>query len=279
MKISKNVFEYLQIILGAFLVAFSVTVFLVPLKITTGGVSALGTVFLYILNIPISVTNIVLNAILFLIGYKSLGKKMLVRTVYGVVLLTLFFEICTLFPKYAEDMTAAALSGGILLGMGLGLVIRAEGSTGGTDFLSIMIHRKNAHISVSTFILLVDFVIILVSGFVFESVTVILYSLISLFLASKVCDFVLTFGKSAKKIEILSVKSEYIADKILTKFSRGVTGIHSRGMYSGTDRLMLMCVISPRELPRLTNFVRQCDPRAFICISDVREVLGEGFKN
>ncbi len=278
MKIGKNFFEYLQIILGSFLVAFSVTVFLVPLKITTGGISALGTVFLYVLNIPISVTNIVLNAVLFLVGYKSLGKKMLLRTVYGVVLLTIFFEICTFFPKYAEDMPAAAISGGILLGVGLGLVIRAEGSTGGTDFLSIMIHRKNAHISVSTFILIVDFGIILFSGFVFESVTVILYSLISLFIATKVCDFVLTFGNSAKKIEILSSKSEFIADRILTQFCRGVTGIHCRGMYSGTDRLMLMCVISPRELPRLTNFVRECDGQAFICISDVREVLGEGFK-
>ena len=278
MKI-KKLLHFIVIASGAFLIAFSVTCFLVPFRITTGGVSAIGTVFLYAFGVPISITNLVVNVVLFVVGYKLLGKKMLLRTAFGVVTLTLFFEVCTHLPVYREDILSGAVAGGLILGVGLGLVIKFEGSTGGSDFLSIMIHYKRPHLSVSALILIVDFLIIAVSGVVFSSVTVIMYSLISLFIATKVCDFFLGFGRSAKKIEILSHKSEYIANAILTHFNRGLTGISCRGMYTGENRLMLMCIVSPRDLPRITDFVRNCDERAFVCVSDVREVLGEGFRS
>ena len=275
----KKGFEYVLIALGAFLIAFGVNVFLVPCKITSGGISGVGTVLLYFLSVPISVTNIVVNAVLFLIGYRELGKRSLVKTVFGILSLTFFLEQCSYMPVYADDILAASLAGGTVLGVGLGLVIRVDASTGGSDFAGIMIHKRASHISVANIILFIDLAIIALSGIAFGSITITLYSAVALFVATKVCDIVISLGNAAKEIQIVSDKSEEIANDILTKFQRGVTGIKCIGMYSKKSRLMLYCVVSPRELPRLAAFVRESDPEAFIVTNDVRQVMGKGFKD
>jgi len=277
-RYKQSIADYFFIALGSFAAAVAIVCFLVPLKITTGGVSALSTVLFYYFALPLSFSNFFFNAVLFVFGFKLLGKRMLFRTAFGVITLTVFLEVCRVLPAYHDNLFCASVAGGVLLGCGLGIVIRAEGSTGGSDFFSIMLHRKNEHISVPVLILIVDFLIILLTGWAFSSVTVIIYSLVSLFVATKICDFVLTYGRSAKKIEILSQKSEYIAKIILTEFNRGLTGITCRGMYTGNERVLLMCIVNPRDMPKIISFVRECDPAAFVCVSDIREVLGEGFK-
>ena len=274
----KKGFEYVLIAFGAFFIAFGVNVFLVPCKITTGGVSGIGTVLFYFLSVPISVTNMAINAVLFVFGYRQLGKKSLFKTVFGIVALTLFLEVCAHIPVYTEDILVAALAGGTVLGAGLGFVVREDGSTGGSDFAGIMIHKRASHISIANIILFIDLVIIALSGFVFGSITITLYSALSLFVATKVCDLVISFGNAAKEIQIVSDKSREIAGGILTKFNRGVTGIRSIGMYSGKSILMLYCVVSPRELPKLTSYVKETDPDAFIITNDVRQVMGKGFQ-
>lgn len=275
----KKGFDYALIAFGAFFIAFGVNVFLVPCKITTGGVSGIGTVLFYFLSVPISLTNIAINAVLFVFGYRQMGKKSLFKTVFGIVSLTLFLEVCAHIPVYTEDILVATLAGGAALGAGLGIVVRVDGSTGGSDFAGIMIHKRVSHISIANIILFIDLIIIALSGIVFGSITITLYSALSLFVATKICDLVISFGNAAKEIQIVSDKSREIASEILTRFQRGVTGIRSIGMYSGKSTLMLYCVVSPRELPRLAAFVRQADPEAFIVTNDVRQVMGRGFKN
>ncbi len=274
-----RVFDYALITLGAFFIAFAVIVFLVPCKITSGGVGGVGTVLLYFLKIPLSVTNIVINALLFLVGYRELGKKALLKTALGILSLTLFFELCSHIPVYTEDTLAAALAGGTVMGFGLGIVVRVDGSTGGSDFAGIMIHKRAPYISVANIILFIDLGVIALSGIAFGSITVTLYSVLTLFVATKVCDLVISLGNAAKEIQIVSDRSEEIANDILTKFQRGVTGIRCIGMYSKKSTLMLYCVVSPRELPKLAAFVKKSDPEAFIVTNDVRQVLGKGFKN
>ncbi len=279
MNITKSkIFDYIIIAFGAFLIAFAVSVFLVPGKITSGGISAVGTVMLYFFNVPISVTNILLNSALFALGYRELGRKSLYKTVFGIIALTLFFEVCARIPAYTGDMLAASLAGGIIMGLGLGLAVRVDGSTGGSDFAGIMIHKRTSHISVANIILFIDLCIIVLSGIAFGSITVTIYSALTLFVATKVCDMVLSFGNAAKEIQILSDKSDDIAATILTKFNRGVTGVHCKGMYTKNNSLMLYCIVSPRELPKILDIVRRIDSEAFIAVSDVREVLGRGFK-
>lgn len=274
---SKSLRKYIIISFGSFLLAFAVSVFLVPQRITSGGISTIGTVLYYTLKIPLSVTNIVLNVLLFFFGFRLLERRSLYLTVLGIISLTLYFEVCSYFPVFTEDMFLSVTIGGVILGLGIGLVVRYGGSTGGTDLLSIMLHKKFPHISVANIILFIDCLIILGAGIVFGSLTVTLYSLLTLYISSKVCDAVISFGKSAKVLNIISPENHIIAEKIMSLHERGVTGIKCYGMYKKRDLLMLYCAVNPREVPRVLETVRNIDQGAFVVITDAREVLGEGF--
>ena len=271
--------DYLQITLGCAILAVGLHLFLVPNRISSGGVSTLATVFFYLFDIPLSVTTLVLNALLLVLGYRYLGRSAVIKTVVGVVVLAGFLELTTLLPVYTEDVLMATLGGGVLVGVGVGLVIRRDASTGGSDFAALVLKRFFPHLSTARLILIIDCIIIAVSGVVFRSLTVTLYSLVAMFLCSKVADLILEHGTAAKSVYILSSKTDEIAALVLRDFSRGVTGIYSRGVYTEKDRMMLLCVVSPKELPRLMRAVRALDRTAFAIITDVREVVGEGFRS
>ena len=269
----------LQIIFGTFLVAVGINVFLIPAKLSSGGISSIGTVLFYIFGIPLSFSNLFFNAILLFVGFKSLGKESLKKTILGILLLSLFLEVTKIFPMFSGDALSASLSGGVLMGLGLGLVIRVGASTGGSDFLGLMLNKTFPHISVATFILVIDFIIITVSGIVFKSMSVAVYSFLALFFTAKVADFLLSFGDIAKTVFIISEDYAMISDEIMRRLGRGVTGVYSKGMYTKNDAMMIICVVSPKELPGLVALVKRMDEKAFIIINDAREVLGEGFKS
>ena len=270
--------DYIIITAGAFLIALSINVFLVPMKISTGGVSGLGTVLYYTLSVPMSVTTLILNAVLFVFGFKTLSKTAVVKTVCGILLLSLFLEVTKRFGTYTDDVFIASVFGGILVGIGVGLTVLKGASTGGSDFAGIMLNKAVPHISVPSFILAIDAVIILFSGFIFKDFTLTLYSALSLYIVSKVADTVLVHGDYAKSVFIISKNSSEIADSIITNMQRGVTGIYSKGMYNQNDGIMLMCIVRPKEIPTLLSVVKQTDAEAFTIVSDAREVRGEGFK-
>ncbi len=279
MKNVKKIFvDYLYIIVGSFILALAINMFLVPLKISTGGISGVAMIFLYVFKIPLSVTNFVLNAILFILGYKLLNKNALVKTIVGIISLSVFLEITLVFGTYAEDILISSLFGGILVGVGVGLVVLKEASTGGSDFAALMIHKKLQHISLAKIIFAIDFIVILASGIVFENYTILFYSLISLYVSSKVADYILISGDYAKSVYIITSKSDEVANYVLNDMERGVTGIYSKGYYSNNDSVMLMCIVRAKEVPHILNLVKECDKDAFIIVSEVREVRGEGFK-
>lgn len=273
-----GVLQTVWIALGTFCLAIALNSFLVPNKLSAGGISSVATILLYTTQIPLSITNLAANAILFFFGLRYVGKSSLYKTLTGILLLSLFLELTAGFPHYTENLVAASLSGGVFMGLGLGLVVRCGASTGGSDFAALIFHRFFPHISVVSFILLIDCFIILISGLVFRSVTITIFSILSLLVASKVADLISVLGYSAKKILIFSNRSDAIAQHILSQFQRGVTGIYAKGMFSSADQLFLMCIVLPKEVPFLIQSVRQIDPSAFLILSDVREVLGEGFR-
>lgn len=264
--------------LGALFLAVGISVFLTPNKVSSGGISSIGTVLLHLFDINMSITNLFFNLLLFGLGFKLLGKGAILKTSLGIVMLSVFLELCTLIPSYKENVWLASIAGGVLVGLGVGLVVRAGASTGGSDFAALMIRRTLPYLSVATIILLLDCLVILISGIIFKSVTVTIYSLISMYISSRVTDAIITLGSSAKAVRIFSKGYEEIASLVMKELSRGVTGIHSRGMYSRKEQMMLFCVVSPKELPRLVSLVRQVDSGAFVIINDAKEVLGEGFK-
>lgn len=276
----KTVFlkDYAYITAGAFSVAFAVNYFLVPMKLSTGGVSGIGTVLYYIFSIPMSATTLIFNAVLFTLGAKLLGKSSVIKTVFGVIMLALFLEVVKIFGEYRDDIIIASVFGGIISGLGVGLTLRANASTGGSDFAAVMITSKLRHISVTTVLMLTDAVIILASGIVFRDFTIMLYSILSLYISSKCADAVIVQGDYAKSVLIVSGKTEEISKYILSELGRGVTGIYNRGIYSKSDGMMLMCIVRSKEIPKLTEAVQRIDSEAFTVVSDVRKVLGKGFE-
>ena len=276
--IKKTLIEYLYILVGSFILAFAITYFLNPIKISTGGVAGVGTVLYYVAKVPLSVTTLVINAVLFIFGYKTLRSGAVMKTVAGILFLSAALAITPIFGEYKADILICSIFGGILVGLGVGLVVYKDGSTGGSDFAALIFHKLFPHISVATFILLIDSAVIIASGIVFRDYTIMFYSVLSLYISSKVTDWVIVSGDHAKSVFIISKKHDEIANEIMSDMVRGVTGIYSKGCYTGEDNTMLMCVVRNKELPKLLQTVKLIDKDSFTIISDVMEVQGEGFK-
>lgn len=272
------IIDFLFIIIGCFILSIGINMFLTPNKISSGGISSIGTILLHIFNIKISITNIAFNIVLFALGFRYLGKYAIVKTATGIVALTIFLELTSYFPVFTEDMMLTTIVGGFLVGVGVGLVVRKDASTGGSDFASLIIKRFIPHLSLATIILILDCAAIIASGIAFKSITITIFSIIAMYISSKVTDYIVTLGNNAKSVQIFSEKQDEISKYVMEKFERGVTGIHCQGMYSQNEKLMLLCIVSPKELPRLINAIRKIDKSAFIIINDAKEVLGEGFK-
>lgn len=274
----KKIIDYFVIVLGTFILAIGINFFLVPAKISTGGVSGVATMLYHLFHIPVWVTTLVFNLILLASGFKMVKKSTIVKNLTGIILLAVFLRLTENLVSYHEDVLICAVFGGILAGLGVGLTILREGSTGGSDFTALMLNKAIRHISVATFILMIDTGVILASGFVFKDVTIMFYSVLSLYISSKVTDFILIRGDFAKSIYIISKKNREIAEYIMSDIVRGVTGIYSRGCYSGHDHMMLMCIVKSKEAQQILNKVKAIDNEAFVIISEVREVCGAGFK-
>ncbi len=279
MTIANRIKPYLFILLGTLALCIGLRLFLVPFKLSPGGVSTVSTVLFYLFRVPLSFTNLFVNGVLFLFGYKYLGKDGILKTACGVIFTSLFLAVLDNISFGQGDVFAASVFGGILMGLGVGLAVRQEASTGGSDFAALILHRFFPHISVSLFILLIDLIIIFLSGLIFKSFSTSFYSALALAVSMKTTDLILAFGDAAKSVYILSDKTEEISAAIGEVFSRGTTGIPARGMYRKTEGLMLLSVVSPKELPSLIHLIRRMDPSAFLIVSDAREVLGEGFKS
>lgn len=268
----------LYIVVGSFLLAVGINVFLVPGKISSGGISSIGTILLYLFDVKLSVTNLVFNVLLFAAGLRYLSRAAVIKTGVGILALTAFLELTSTFPTYGEDAIISTLVGGVLVGVGVGLVVKQNASTGGSDFAALILKRFFPHVSLANLILVLDCAVILASGIVFKSLSVTVYSILAMYVSSRVTDAVVTMGNMAKAVRIFSKEHEAIARFVMDRFERGVTGLYSRGMYSGREGMMLLCVVSPKQLPPLIEGIKQLDKQAFVVISDAREVLGEGFR-
>lgn len=266
-----------MLMIGTFIFAVGVNCFLVPFQLSAGGISAIAVVLLEWFNIPLSVTNLVVNAILFIFGYRLLGGVSVVKTLMGILFSSLFLHVTTYLPQYNEDIIIALIAGGVLVGIGIGFTVRIQASTGGGDFAALMLNKVFPHISVANLIWIINCSTIVISGIALGNFTIICYTLICLVIYVKMADIICTNGNYAKKIYIISEKSEEIANVILKDFRRGVTALYGKGMYSNNEKLTLLCVVSPKQLPIVCKKIKSIDSKAFIIASDVISVYGEGF--
>lgn len=268
--------EYAQIVIGSFIGALSLTMFLVPNKVAAGGVSGLATVLYYLFKLPVGWTMLVLNIPLFVAAVVFLGKGVGIKTIIGTLLFSLFTEMTASFSVITTDLLLATVYGGILLGIGLGIIFRVRGSAGGTDLAAMILNHFIPSISIGQGIMIIDFFVIILSGITF-SWELAMYAWIALFISSKAIDIIQEGFNYAKAVYIISNETEAISQRILSDMQRGLTFIKAEGGFTRQDKNVLLCVITRMEVSKLKNIVYQTDPRAFVIIHDVHEVLGEGF--
>ncbi|MFR5071473.1 MAG: YitT family protein [Bianqueaceae bacterium] len=227
-------------------------------------------------SIPLYLSNFVINIPLLIIALVIKGRAFLGRTCVATILLSLFLFLTQKWAYDSGDMILNILYGGILSGAGIGLVFTASATTGGTDLIAAIISHYHSHLSIPYLLFFVDAVIVLSGIFVFD-VSKAMYAVVGIFLTSHMANRVMEGFHYSKAIFIISDCWEVLADTILKELQRGVTGLSSQGMYTRKDRKMLFCVVSSKEIVRIKEIVAQKDAGAFLIVTDVREVFGEGF--
>ncbi|MBQ2753674.1 MAG: YitT family protein [Firmicutes bacterium] len=279
---NKHLKEAVLIVIGTSLLALATGMFYSPNHMIVGGFSGIGIILESVTEahfgkgIPVSVTNLVLNIPLLLAAFRFMGKDFILKTAFSTVLYSAVVALCEFLPQYTGDLMLAAIYGGIVSGAGLGFVLMAKGSTGGVDLLASIIHRGLKYLPLSKIIFAIDAVIMIGGLFVFGTDKT-MYGIISIFIASKCISTILEGMNFAKAAFIISAKSDEIADAIMKKAERGVTALQGRGMYTGEEREVLLCVFAQKEIAVIKEIVSEIDKDAFILVTDVKEVLGLGF--
>ncbi|NMM54165.1 YitT family protein [Paenibacillus aquistagni] len=275
---------YLPITIGTAIYAFGLIYFILPNQLMEGGVTGITVLLNYALGVSPSLSTLLINIPLFLIGWRSLGRTQMIYSIYGVLSLTFFLwlfeqavKLGYLNPFRTEhDIILATLYAGVTLGAGLGIVFRFGGTTGGVDIIARIANRKLS-VSMGQFILFLD-IFIIGSSLFFITKEKILYTLVTVFISSKMIDFIQEGAYAAKAFTIITNEPHQIADQITKELERGVTLIPAIGYYSKEEKQMVYCVVSRSELRRIKSIAKGIDPKAFIIVSEVHDVLGEGFK-
>ncbi|MGQ7392689.1 YitT family protein [Streptococcus suis] len=269
----------LTIIIGSALFAFSLNYLVMPNHLFEGGVTGLTLILYYLFNIQPWLMNILVNIPLFVIGWKLLGKKVLYLSILGTFSVTFWLAIFEKFPlaiNLEHDLFLVSTFSGILMGIGLGLIFKAGGTTGGSDIIARIGHKYLPY-SIGQIILAVDIIILTFIVLVFKDLRLVLYTLMMVAIATRVIDFISDGGYGSKGLMIISQKSQEIATAIDAEIERGVTFIKAEGFYSKTPVNMVYSVIYKSQLQETKELIHRIDPHAFITITDAHEVLGEGF--
>lgn len=274
----------IPILIGTAIYAFGLHYFVLPNHLMEGGVTGIAVLLNYAAGWPLSISTLLLNIPLFYLGWKTLGRGQMIYTLVGVVSLSCFLALMEqlihrkwLIPfQSTSDYMLAALYAGVTLGTGLGIVFRFGGTTGGVDIVARILTRSKG-ISMGQIILTLDAVIIGVS-ILYISVEKVLYTLVTVFIASKLIDFIQDGAYAAKAFSIITEQGSIMSKQITIELDRGVTLIPAKGAFSGQQKEVVYCVVQRQEIRRLKTIVRKIDPRAFIVINEVHDVFGEGFK-
>lgn len=303
-KLTKDhpIIDYVAIAFGAAIMSIGIGVFLVDAKVVPGGVSGLSMSVHYLTGLPVGLMIWIFNIPLYLWGIKELGKEFGIRTFYGFTLNSFFIDFFrgdipgfssirlqdtnTIKNLQQHDFLFLILIGAALLGLGLGIIFKFRGTTAGSDIVAAIM-QKRFGVKPGMAIMITDFFVIITAGIIIElknlsvdrsAVTLTLYALFLLFISSRIVDAIIDGFDYARSVNIISDKNEEIAKVIMDDLSRGATAIKARGLYRNIDREILTTVVTLKELSKLLSIIKKIDPKAFVTISNVHEVMGEGFR-
>jgi uncharacterized membrane-anchored protein YitT (DUF2179 family) len=302
-KMKRNIIQHLGIIVGSLFFAMGYSWFLVPYKIIPGGVGGLSQIFYHIFHIPIGVSMIMFNVPLFILSFIFLGKRFGVRSIFGMFSTSIFTDLLSFETMHKlglikdltpftfvvkgktfyamlnpSDIYLSAIAGSVLLGFGLGIIFRHKGSTGGTDIPVAFLKQKTG-VSIGTGYWIVETLIILTVGIIFHDLKLIIWGYVNLFISTKITDLTSEGLPYVKGVYIISEKTEEIKEQIYDMINRGVTYIKAEGGYTGKPYNMLFCAMNRRQVAMVRDVVKDIDPKAFVLLTDVYDVMGYGFRS
>ncbi|MFR9070455.1 YitT family protein [Paraclostridium tenue] len=276
----KFLFESIGLILGCIFMSIGINMFLKPYTIAPGGLSGLSVVLGKLTGLPISVVMLGIGIPLVIFSIKILGIKDSIKTLIGM---SIFSAILSLTSKLSnthvtEDVLLCSVSGALCLGVGLGIVLKMDASTGGTDLIALMLNKIFPNIPLSKFMIMLDGMVVISAGLASKNLETALYSGVALYIIVKVVDAIVSDFNYSKAFMIISNEPNALRDGINKEIKRGVTFLQGKGGYTNEDKNVLLVVVSKNEEVHLKKVIKSIDPSAFIIVTDVHEVLGEGFK-
>lgn len=272
----KFFFRIILVIIGALIFAVGLELFLVPNQVMDGGIVGISIMAAHKFSIPSGVFIFIINLPFLFLGYKQIGKTFAVTTAIGITVLSVATIYLHNFEPFTTDVLLATVFGGIILGVGVGIVIRFGGSLDGTEILAILF-TKRLPFSVGEIIMIINLLIFTAAGFVFTWEQA-MYSVIAYYIAAKMIDIVVEGLDESKSIHIISDYADIIGQAIIDRLGRGVTFLNGQGAYTGDDKKVIFTVVTRIEEAKLKSIVQELDPNAFMSISNAAEVSGGRFK-
>ena len=264
-------------VIGSCIMAIAVSLFLLPNELSTGGFSGIATIVYYLLKAPMGMTILILNIPLFMFSALRIGKDFFLKSLIGTVSLSFFIDFFGKFEALTYDNLLACIYGGILVGIGTAIILKNNSSTGGSDLLTRILKKYKPGLKSGNIITIIDIIIILLNVIFLKKIEIGLYSAIAIYLMGKMIDILFEGIYFTKLLFIISNKSEEISYKIENEVRRGVTGLYGKGMYTESNKLVLMCAVRRNDISSLKKMVKKIDKNAFIIVTNSREVLGVGF--
>jgi uncharacterized membrane-anchored protein YitT (DUF2179 family) len=276
-KIRSDITSFLGIAMGSVIMAFSIILFIKANNIVPGGVMGIANIINYITGFPIGLTTLCFSIPIFFIGVFTLGKEVGIKTIYCNVVYSVVVDIMdNSLTALTSDLFLATIFGGALMGAGVAIILGFGATFGGTDLIGRIVHKYVPTIPTQWIMFGFDFLVILVGAIVFGP-ELALFSIVAIFVSTKIVDIIQEGVNYGKAFFIISEKSEEISDAILNDLVRGVTSLYGKGMYTKQDKDVLYCIVARRQVVYVKNKILGIDPKAFITIGDVREVVGKGF--
>jgi len=270
--------DILVCIIGSALVGTALSVFTIPNEIAPGGISGLSTALAYMLGVRVSVLSLVLNIPIMLAAYRLLGKRSFLYTLLSTALLSGFIELASFLPVYTGNILIAAVYGGVLTGIGIGILFLRNITTGGTDLIALMLHKAFPNVPNGTILAVIDGIVVLIAVLVFQKIEVALTSVLTIYFSSKVIDLIAQGVDYAKVIYIVTDKGKELSAVLNSSTDRGNTVIKAFGGYTGAEKQLVITVTRRNVLAQTLWLIHATDPAAFTFVTDSTEVHGEGFK-
>ena len=270
--------KYVFFILAALFYAMGISLFLDPNQLAPGGIVGISVILHQFTNISTGTLYFILNVPILILGFMKFGYKVMLDTLFMVVLNSVFTNYFTGFGPITKEYLLAAIAGSVLVGMGIGIVFRQGATTGGIDIIVKLLRSKFPHMSTGKIFMMLDILVVTISGIVFGNFNLAMYAFIAVVFSSKVVDYVLYGDDEAKLIYIISNSQKVISERLLNEANVGVTFIQGSGGYSKTSYEVIMCVVRKRLSPKVEEIVKEEDEKALMIVCRASEIFGEGYK-